>query len=918
MRAENRIAQTVDDNQRVALPGNISPRIDSAVDQGEVPAAMPLSYVTLILQPTAAQQAALTQLLAEQQDPSSPNYHAWLSPDQYAAQFGVSQADIDKIVAWLGQHSLTVKYVARSRNSIAFSGEASAVENAFGVRIHHYQVGGELHYANANAPTIPAALQGLVLAIRGLHDFRLKPHLRRMVKPRDTLNGEHQVGPGDIAVIYNINPLYQAGITGTGMKLAVVGQTDIQMSDIQQFRSNFGLPSNNPTVLLIPGSSDPGILSKSGDLAEADLDLELSGAVAKNANILFVNSTDVVGSLQYAIDQNLAPVVSTSYGDCELDSGSTEAKALASLATQANAQGQTIFAASGDNGAADCFGVGDGPSIDNALSVDLPAALPEVTGVGGTEFAEGSGSYWNPSNSSSGVSALSYIPETTWNDSALDGSPASGGGGASAYFSKPSWQVATGVPADGARDVPDVALAASPDHDGYVIYSGGSSEIIGGTSAGPPQFSAIAVLLGQYLVANGIQTSPNLGNINPALYKLSSVSGVFHDITTGTNKVTPCNSPCSGTAIGYDAGVGYDQVTGLGSINVYNLVTAWHGGTVSSKSSVSMALSAASTNITFSGSTVLTATMAGVGSASPTGTVTFMLGAETLGAADIVKSGSNGTATLTLYGVLLAAGANSVSAEYSGDNSYYGGTASATVNITSTAVGPPSLKSLLNGASFTQNVAPGGVLSIFGTNLASATGGALSVPLASMMAGTTVTVNGVDASFYYVSGAQLNVQVPFETPAGAVATIRVNNNGESVFGSLAVAAAAPAIFSMNSGGTGQGAILNTSYQLVDSSNPATPGTTYIQIYCTGLGAVSNQPADGAASPSDPAAQTTVTPTVTIGGINAAVSFSGLAPGFVGEYQVNALVPSGVTAGSAVPVIVKQGGVTSNTVTIAVQ
>ena len=879
---------------------------------------MELPYVTLMLRPSARQSADLTQLLETQQDASSPNYHGWLTPEQYADRFGVSQGDISKIVAWLGQHQLSVKSVARGRNAIVLSGGAGAVGAAFGVEIHHYLVGGEVHYANAADPTIPAALDGMVLAIRGLHDFRLKPRLRRMVRPRDTLSdGEHQLGPGDIATIYDITPVYNAGITGTGYTLAIAGQTDIEMADIEKFRSQFGLPANDPTVMLVPGSKDPGVQSSSGDLGEADLDLELSGAVAKNAEILFVNSGDVVTSLQYAIDQRLAPVLSTSYGDCELDTGSAEAQALATLAAQANAQGQTIFAASGDDGAADCFGIGDGPAIDNALSVDLPAALPQVTGVGGTEFSEGGGNYWNSRNSSALESALSYIPEITWNDSAADGTPSASGGGVSVYFPKPSWQVAPGVPSDGYRDVPDVALAASPDHDGYLIVSGGSTQVIGGTSAGPPQFSAMTLLLGQYLVANGFQSSAYLGNINPTLYELATVSGVFHDITSGNNKVVACTQPCVGTAIGYDAGVGYDQVTGLGSVDAYNFVTAWHSASAGGgKSSVTVTLGASAAALTFSGTTVLTATVASASGAPPSGTVTFSVGTDSLGTATLSGQGSSAKAALTIGGFLLAAGVNSISAQYNGDNAYEGGTAAASVTISSTPTGPPTLKSTVNGASFSTSLAPGGVLSIFGTDLASFTAGAPSVPLPMMMAGTVVTINGITAPLYYVSASQLNVQIPFEVPAGAAASLRVSNNGESVFGSINVTAAAPAIFSTNSQGTGQGAILNTSYELVDASHPATPGSTYIQIYCINLGAVSNEPADGAASPFNPLAQA-ANPKVTIGGVAATVSFAGLAPGFVGEYQVNALVPAGLAANSATPVVISAGTVTSNTVTIAV-
>jgi uncharacterized protein (TIGR03437 family) len=925
LQAADRITLAIDSSRRVTLPGNVSPRINFGVDQGPVDPSMELSYVTLVLKPSAGQQADLDQLLAQQQDPSSPDYHAWLTPEQYADRFGVSQADINKMVSWLGQYGLTVKSVARARNAIAFGGTASQVGSAFGVEIHRYQVGGESHYANDTDPTIPAAFQGVVLALRGLHDFRPKPRLVRSVHPRDTINGANYLGPGDIATIYNITPLYNAGINGTGQKLVVAGQTDIQLSDIEQFRNYFGLPANNPTVILVPGSPDPGIQSSSGDLSEADLDLELSGGIARDATIIFVNSSANYGyggafqSLYYAIDQNLAPVITISYGDCELDAGSAEAQTWESWGMQANAQGQTIFAASGDTGAADCVGDGDGPTIDNALSVDLPGSLPQVTSVGGTEFNEGSGSYWTSSDAGGRVSARSYIPETAWNDSATDGSPSASGGGASAFFSKPSWQTGTGVPADGARDVPDVSISASADHDGYEIVTGGQIQTVGGTSVGGPQFAGITLLLGQYLVAHGFQSSPALGNVNPALYPLARVSGVFHDITTGNNIVNPCQGlrNCTASPIGYDAAVGYDQVTGLGTPDVYNLVTEWHAGVVTGKESLTMKLAASQATVTFNGTTVLTAIVTSPNGGTPTGTVAFSTGTYALGTATLAGSGASAAATLTLSGVQLAVGANSITASYAGDTSYYGQTATASVTVTSAVTGPPSIGGLSNAGSYTQAFAPGGILAVFGAKLASATASAQTVPLPTMLTGTWATINGIAAPLFYVSGGQMNIQIPYEVAANSTATLMVDNNGESASFDFAVAAAAPAIFTTNSQGTGQGAILNTSYQVVDTSHPAMPGSTYIQIYCMGLGPVTNQPADGAASPSSSLAHTGATPQVAIGNVQATVTFSGLAPGYVGLYQVNALVPALAPAGDAVPVTVSIGGATSNAVTIAV-
>jgi len=883
---------------------------------------MELPYVTLVLKPSAAQQADLDQLLAQRQDPSSPSYHRWLTPEQYADRFGVSQADIGKIVAWLGGHDLTLKSVARGRNAIAFAGAASQIESAFRIQLHHYLVGGELHYANTADPTVPVAFQDVAGAIRGLHDFRLKPMLRRSAQPRYTLEGFHYLAPDDVATIYDITPLYTAGYDGTGQTLAIVGQTEINLSDIQEFQSYFNLPLNNPTTTLIPGSPNPGIQEKSGDLAESDLDLELSGAVARNATILFVYASDVVSALQYAIDQNVAPVISTSYGSCESLTLSSEVQSLQAFATQANMQGITVFAAAGDSGAADCFDPTYSSTDNLPASVDMPASLPQVTGVGGTEFNDRSGSYWSAANTKNNASALSYIPEIVWNDSVHDGSPSASGGGVSIYFSKPIWQTATGVPNDGARDVPDVSISASADHDGYYIHTGGSFQVFGGTSAGPPQFAGIAALLNQYLVKNGFQPNPGLGNINQTLYAAAQIAGLFHDITSGNNTVIPCTQPCSVPAVaGYSAGPGYDRVTGLGTPDVDKLVTSWHAAVIS-KSSPSMTLSPNPSSLAFTGNTDLTATVSGSG-AAPTGQVAFLLGSYSLGEATLSPS-SNGVsaASLTLGGLLLAAGANSITAEYFGDSSYYGTTAAASVTVTSaTSSGPPTINAngVLNAASFTTSLAPGGILSIFGTNLAppNVTGGAPSIPLPAAMAGTTVTINGYAAPLYYVSDTQLNVQIPYGLATNFPVQMRIDNNGQHITSDFRISATAPAIFATNSQGTGQGAILNTSYQLADSSHPATPGSTYLLIYGTGLGAVSNPPAAGAPALSSPLSQTGTLPQVTIGNVQTTAAFSGLAPGYAGLYQVNVLVPASVAAGSAVPVWISIGGANSNTVTIAV-
>ena len=363
-------------------------------------------------------------------------------------------------------------------------------------------------------PSIPASLEPLVRLVRGLDDFRLQPqNIRAKPVPDLTSGSVHYLVPGDVGTIYDINPLYNSGFKGSGQKVVVVGQTDIHMSDIEYFRTRFSLPSNNPQLVLVAGSQDPGI--STNDLLEASLDLEYSGGIAPNATILFVYSTDVVTSLAYAIDQDLAPVISMSYGGCEAESSSSPASAGAyyeSLAQQGNASGITWMAASGDTGAAGCD---DGvQSATHGLAVDLPASVPEVTAVGGSEFNEGNGSYWSATNNANDSSALSYIPEKAWNDTATSISDGDGlaatGGGASILFSKPAWQTGTGVPNDGARDVPDIAFAAANDHDPYLVYSNADFWGVGGTSAPTPVFSGIMALLNQYLVQNGVLSQPGL------------------------------------------------------------------------------------------------------------------------------------------------------------------------------------------------------------------------------------------------------------------------------------------------------------------------------------------------------------------------------------------------------------------------
>ncbi len=597
-----------------------------------------------------------------------------------------------------------------------------------------------------------------------------------------------------------------------------------------------------------------------------------------------------------------------SYGECEPQTALSQATSLRAAAQQANSQGITWFNASGDSGAADCASTS---SSNGQLAVDLPASIPEVTGVGGTQFVDTTGTYWALTNGPNSESALSYIPEAAWNTSATDGSPSASGGGASIFFSKPSWQTGPGVPSDGARDVPDISMNASADHDGYDAIMNGKTFSVGGTSAPTPIFAGIATILNQYLVQNGSLSKPGLGNINPNLYSLAqSAPAAFHDVTTGDNIVTATGTgrrgTGTGTPVGYTAGPGYDQVTGLGSIDIYNLFQAWTG-VATGKPTPQIVVSASAPTVTAGQTTVLTATVTSSNGTPPTGSVTFLLGATTLGSATLTGSGAVATATLTVSASQLATGANNIAVQYSSDNGAFNGTAgSVTVTVTQVVVGP-SIAGVADGASFSHNYAPGEVLSIFGSGLAGAVQTASSVPLPVSMGGVSVTVSGVTAPQYMVSPGQLNVQIPYQTAVGSSATVVVRYNGLTASYSFNVSATAPAIF------TDQ-----TSAPVPNGSGA--PGST-ITLFVTGVGAVSPALATGAAPSSITPVGNLPKPvnepvSVTVGGINAAVQFAGIPAGLVGVMQINYTVPSGVPAGVQ-PVVVTVGSASSSEANLTV-
>jgi hypothetical protein len=619
----SRILQPVDDARVTILSGNTHPLARPEFDQGALPDTTPLSHIVLLLQRSPEQESALQQLLDQQQDKTTSAFHQWLTPEAFGATYGPSDRDLALVTAWLSSHGFTGIRINPARTRIDFSGTAGQVHSAFHTAMHHYTVNGRQQFANAGDPAIPTALTPVVAGVASLNNFPRRAAHRKAVNlhhPADqttqtpaftfTDSGTPAYGltPYDFATIYNVLPLWSAStpIDGTGQTIAIVGQTDINPADFVNFRKLFNLPLGNtatPTgtqyLNIIYNGPNPGVIST--DEGEADIDTQWSGAVAKGATIDFVVSqgTEVMQgtdlSAIYIVDNNLAPVMSYSYGQCELYLGTSGNAFYKNLWQQAAAQGISVFVAAGDSGSAGCDVSGtDGAA--GGLAINGLGSTPYNISVGGTDFymPNGGTAYWNSANDpTTQASVRGYIPEVPWNESCANpvfnvlssfagqsseqicntGIAASegllavvgGGGGPSSCtqsngaapsscrtgYAKPAWQTGSGVPSDNVRDTPDVSLFASAGFFGafYIVCQQSINANdqpcsltapaynfagYGGTSVSSPAFAGILALVNQ-------KTNNRQGNANYVLYNLA---------TQQNHAGTACNSATGAPAAG--------------------------------------------------------------------------------------------------------------------------------------------------------------------------------------------------------------------------------------------------------------------------------------------------------------------------------------------------------------------------------
>ena len=613
----NQITQEVDATQVRALPNHHPQWANPANDLGAVPPQQMLDRMTMVLLRSPQQEAALEKLIADQQNPASPDYHHWLTPEEVGAQFGLSDQDIASISGWLQSQGLHVNWISPSRIFIGFGGTAADMGHAFQTEMHYYNSNGKQRLSVSSDPMIPKALSAAIKSIRGLYTIEEDPaHIAssaQQFSPGMTYSlGNYYIAPADFATIYDV----PANLTGAGVTIGIVGEAFTDFDDFANFRSLTGTTFPDP-VEVVPtaygGVAPPAAFTTTQSSypalqGEATLDVTRAGSVAPGASTLLVvnapppTSDGIEADAFYLVNTSPVPVqvMTISFAGCESEGGSSGVQMWDNLFQQAASEGISVFVASGDAGASGCDAFNaPPPASPSPNSPNYLCSSSYATCVGGTEFNDASdySQYWNSFNYSTLGSAISYIPEGAWNEPVNTGTGATQasatGGGVSTVIPTQCWQTGTGVPAARAgRYTPDISFSASAQHDGYfgclaawggACATSGSGYYFlgfGGTSAASPDMAGIAALLDQKL------GSPQ-GNLNPSLYSMvATVPSAFHDVTVASSGVASCSvntpsmcnnsipSPTSltGGQAGFLVTTGYDQVTGLGSLDTQQFI----------------------------------------------------------------------------------------------------------------------------------------------------------------------------------------------------------------------------------------------------------------------------------------------------------------------------------------------------------
>ncbi len=537
---------------RTVLRGHLVPALKGA---RVLHAAAPERVLQLSIALAPRDQPALAALIAAQNDRHSALYHHYLTPAQYAQRFAPTQASVDAVVAYLRAQGLVVGSVASNHLLVRAAGSVSTVERAFDTQIDEFALAQRVVYAPAVDPSIPTPLATSVVSIAGLDDValyrpRLLPATPQGQRPTSHVGSGPGGGytPSELRAAYDMGPLISQA-SGAGQTVAIFELDGYATSDINTYLSYYNLgPARYSDVLVDSATNSAG-----AGAIEVELDMETVSAIAPGANQrIYIGpntGSGVLDTYNRIVSDDVAKVVSTSWGECEQDEGNAFMQSLDSIFQQAAAQGQAIFAAAGDSGAYDCYP--NQSSNSNSLAVDSPADDPNVVGVGGTTLNLTSGGGGNGS-------------ESVWSYSSQH---EGGGGGLSVYFSRPAYQAGPGVQngySNGKREVPDVSADADPN-TGYSIYctagtscAGSTWFPVGGTSAAAPLWAGIAADTNQYLTA---QSMPTLGSASAALYHAFNTPqpyAPYHDVTLGNNLYYPATS-------------GYDQASGIGTPNVWNL-----------------------------------------------------------------------------------------------------------------------------------------------------------------------------------------------------------------------------------------------------------------------------------------------------------------------------------------------------------